>query len=95
MQVRFYATLRALVGARTLEVPLPEGASVLDLARTLARLHPALAEHFFADPERPDALARSVHFRLDGRDVRWLPEAEHTVLRPEHEVDVFPPVAGG
>jgi len=68
---------------------------VIDLARTLARLHPALAEHFFTDPERPEALARSVHFRIDGRDVRWLPDGADTVLRPGQSVDVFPPVAGG
>ena len=92
MRVRFYATLRALVGTKTVEVPLAEGTTVLDLARALAEMHPGLSEHFF---DAEGELARTVHFMIDGRNSRWLPDGSRTVLQPEHSVDVFPPVAGG
>ena len=96
MRVRFFATLRALVGSKTVEVQLIDGATVLDLAHALAALHPGLAEHFFdADDDAEEGLARTVHFMIDGRNCRWLPEGALTVLRPDQAVDVFPPVAGG
>lgn len=92
MRVRLYATLRALVGAKTLELPLAQGATVLDLARVLVERHPELAEHVF---DEQGGLSRRVHFMLDGRNVRWLPEGAATVLEPGHEVALFPPAAGG
>lgn len=92
MRVSFYATLRALVGEKSIEVPLGDGTTVLDLARELVARYPALAEHVFDEHGR---LSRRVHFMIDGRNVRWLPRGASTVLRPEHRVDVFPPAAGG
>ena len=92
MEVRFYATLRALVGAKHVEVALPAGATVLDLAEELARRWPPLREHLFDDE---GAISRRVSFFLDGRNLRWLPEGAATVLLDGVSVDVFPPVAGG
>lgn len=92
MQVRFFATLRALVGAKSIELSLPEGSTVLDLARALVDRHPALAEHVFDDDGR---IGRRVHFMIDGRSARWLPDGSATVIMPDTEVDVFPPSAGG
>lgn len=90
--VRFFATLRAIVGGKHAEVALPVGATVHDLARALADRHPELAEHFF---DEDGEIGRRVHFMIDGRSTRWLPDGPRTVLSPEHEVDVFPPAAGG
>ena len=50
VQVRFYATLRAIVGGKHLQLPLPEGSTVLDRARARAERHPELAEHFMKNP---------------------------------------------
>ncbi len=91
MQVRFYATLRAIVGAKTIEVALEPGATVRDLAERLVETYPDLDEYVF-DEQR--AIARTVHFMVDGRNARWL-DGEATVLEAHHEIDVFPPVAGG
>lgn len=92
MRVRFYATLRALVGTRSIDVPLAAGATVLDLARVLVERHPELADHMF---DESGGLSRRVHFMVDGRNVRWLPDRADTVLTSEHSVDLFPPAAGG
>jgi len=91
MEVRFYATLRAIVGARTVDVHLPPRATVRDLAEALVRLYPGLAEHVFDDEGR---IARTVHFMIDGRNARWL-DGEATRLDASQRIDVFPPVAGG
>jgi molybdopterin synthase sulfur carrier subunit len=92
VQVRFFATLRAIVGAKTVDVELSDGASVLDLARVLAERYPALAEYFF---DEDGEIGRLVHFMVDGRSSRWLPEKGRTVIGPDNEIDVFPPAAGG
>jgi molybdopterin synthase sulfur carrier subunit len=92
LRVRFYATLRALVGGKQLELALPPGTTVHDLARALAELHPELAEHFF---DEQGEIGRRVHFMIDGRSTRWLPDGARTVLASENEIDVFPPAAGG
>ena len=91
----FYATLRGIVGTKTIEVPIDEGATVLDLARILAQRYPALAGHIFDGQAGQDAISRSVHFMIDGRNARWLPEGVQTPLRPEQTIDLFPPTAGG
>lgn len=91
MKVRFYATLRALVGAKTIEVDVAPGSTVRDLAETLVGRFPDLHEHVF---DETGAIGRTVHFMIDGRNARWL-DGEDTVIEAHHEVDVFPPVAGG
>ncbi|MDH4016882.1 MAG: MoaD/ThiS family protein [Actinomycetota bacterium] len=91
MQVRFYATLRAIVGAKTIDVPLGDGSTVRDLAEVLVELYPGLREHVF---DADGHIARTVHFMIDGRNTRWL-DGEATRLEPDQSIDVFPPVAGG
>ena len=92
MQVSFFATLRQIVGGRDFDVSLPEGATVRDLAEELARRWPGLGEHFFTEE---GALSRRVTIYVDGRDVRWLPDAEATALSEHNRVALIPPAAGG
>ena len=92
MEVGFYATLRPIVGGRTVEVALSEGATVKQLLDALAHRWPALREQLF---DEDGSLSRRVNVFVDGRNVRWLPGRLATALGPEQQVDVFPPVAGG
>ena len=92
MNVNFYATLRPLVGGKTVVMPLLKASTVHQLLLDLVGRWPALREHVF---EESDELSRRVAVFVDGRDVRWLPEGVATVLTGEELVDVFPPVAGG
>jgi len=91
MKVSFYATLRPIVGDRSVELSLAEGATVDGLVAELARRWPALGEHLFDDE---GGLSRRVNIFVDGRNVRWL-DGLATRLEPDQVVDVFPPVAGG
>jgi len=92
VRVHFYATLRAEVGQKAVEVPLPAGSNVLDLAREIARRWPALAERVI---DADGGISRQVHIMVDGRNVRWLPAGASTKLAGDEVVDVFPPTAGG
>ncbi len=92
MQVRFYATLRAVVGSKTIDVDVPAGARAIDLARAIALRWPALADRLIDDR---GGLSRQVHLLIDGRNVRWLPAGSSTRLHTDSTIDVFPPTAGG
>jgi MoaD family protein len=92
MRVSFFATLREIVGGRDVDLSLPADATVRDLAEELARRWPELREHLFTDE---GALSRRAAIYVDGRNVRWLPDAEATRLSEEQCVSVIPPAAGG
>ncbi|MDG2051834.1 MAG: MoaD/ThiS family protein [Myxococcota bacterium] len=92
MQVKLYATLRALAGVTTIDLPLGDGATVRQLAECLAEHCPALADQIF---EPSGELSRRVHFMVDGRNSRWLPQGAETPLRKLQTLDIFPPAAGG
>jgi molybdopterin synthase sulfur carrier subunit len=91
MRVKLYATLRAIVGEPVVELDLPEGATARDLVGELVRRWPDTEAHVLADGR----IARKVNVLVDGRNIRWLPDGEKTVLDPGCKVDVFPPAAGG
>ncbi len=92
MRVRFYATLRAEVGEKTVELQLPEGTTVLELAEEIARRWPALADRVIDDD---GGISRQVHIMVGGRNARWLPDGASTRLAADEVVEVFPPTAGG
>ena len=91
MRISFYATLRPIVGQRSVELPLHEGASVRELVDTLAARWPELSEHLF---DEAGGLSRRVNVFVEGRNIRWL-EGLETPLHRWQAVDIFPPVAGG
>ncbi|MFP8876818.1 MAG: ubiquitin-like small modifier protein 1 [Myxococcota bacterium] len=91
MRVSFYATLRPIVGGRSVEVPLDEGATVRELVDALASRWPGLSEQLF---DEEGGLSRRVNVFVEGRDILWLDGVE-TPLQPGQKVDIFPPVAGG
>ena len=92
VQVSFFAALRPIVGGRDFDVSLPAGATVRDLAEELARRWPELREQLFTDE---GALSRRVAIYVDGRNVRWLPDADATALAEDQCVALVPPAAGG
>ena len=94
MEVRLYATLRAIAGSRSVELPIAvdAGATVRDLVRELVQRWPEMEEILLTEN---GALSRRVNVFVDGRSTRWLPDGEDTKLRADHSVDVSPAVAGG
>ena len=92
MKVSFYATIRAIVGEKTLEIDLPDGSSIRDLLDRLIEHCPPLGERLL---DADGKLSRSVQVFVDGRSASHLPDGLETKLCDDHAVDIFPAVAGG
>ena len=92
MRVDFFATLRRIVGAKTVEFDIPEGANVGQLIDEIVRRFPELREMLLDDNGQ---LYRHVHVFVNGRDVPYIEDKLETVLKPDDVISVFPAVAGG
>jgi molybdopterin synthase sulfur carrier subunit len=92
VKVSFYATIRAMVGTKTLEIELPEGSDIRELLDRLVERCPPLGDKLF-DPS--GKLSRSVQVFVDGRSALYLPDGLDTKLRADQSVDIFPAIAGG
>ena len=92
MKVNFYATLRPIVGQKTVDVDIPDGAMISQLITTLVAAYPALRPELL--DEKGD-LHGHIHFFVNGRDVPYLERQLDTVLHPDDVISVFPPVGGG
>ena len=90
--MNFYAGLRPIVGAKTVDVSLPDGATVQQLLDEILRCWPALRPYLLDDEGR---LSSRVNLAVDGRSVLHLPDALSTRLTPKDEIAIFPAVAGG
>ncbi len=91
LHVKVYATLRPVVGGRSVELPLEEGATVRDLVDCMVARWPELEVMMIEDGE----VSRRVHVFVDGRSARHLPDGAETVLLEGQEIAVSPAVAGG
>jgi sulfur-carrier protein len=92
MQISFYATLRKIVGRKTVDVPLPETPTLQDLLDTVLRIYPDLREYLLDDAGE---LSRHVHLFVDGRSSKYLTLGMETRIRSDQKVEFFPAVAGG
>ena len=90
MQVRLYATLRAIAGARRVDLG-GDAATVSDVLRQLIAQHPGLGEPLLTEAGE---IRPYVAVIVNGRDVRHTGGLE-TPVSAESELDIFPPVAGG
>jgi len=92
MTVGFFATLRPIVGGKTLEVPFSDAMTVQALIDHLTERIPGLRDAILDDA---GLLSRRVHVFIDGRSAIYLEDGLETRLAPSQRVDIFPAVAGG
>ena len=92
MKVSFYGTLRPVVGAKTVDVATPEGATVQELIGAIVTQHPALGPMLLSEA---GSVPRGVQVFVNGRGSGYLAKGLETPLSTDDAVDVFPPVAGG
>lgn len=92
MKVNFYATLRAIVGRKTVEINLLSNMTAQQIVEQVAADYPAL---------RPELLDENnkfydhMKFFINGREAIYLEDKMNTVIQPDDKVDIFPPVGGG
>jgi MoaD family protein len=92
LRVRFYAGLRPVVGQNTVDVSLPEGATIQQLVDELVQRWPALRPYVLTNEGE---LSRQVNIVVDGRSIRYLADGLATRLSSEQEIAFFPALAGG
>jgi molybdopterin synthase sulfur carrier subunit len=92
MKINFYATLRAIVGQKTIQVDLPPVATARQLIDLVVADYPDLG---------PELLDENGDFRshmkmfVNGREVVYLDNRFNYLMKSTDKVDIFPPVGGG
>lgn len=92
MKVNFYATLRPIVGQKTVELTLPKDTTAIQLVRIFVSDYPALRRELLDQNEQ---FLPHMKFFINGREAVYLPDKLDTVIQPNDKVDIFPPVGGG
>ena len=92
MKVNFYATLRSIVGGKTVEVGFRDAMTVQELLDDLVTRYPALRSELL---DENGNLHGHVHVFVNGRDVPFLTDGINTLITSEDAVNIFPPVGGG
>lgn len=92
MRVNFYATLRQIVGKKTVEIDLPVGSTAVQLVEAVLDEYPRMRPELL--DENGD-LHGHIHIFVNGRDAPYLENKLDTVIKPTDKIDIFPPVGGG
>jgi molybdopterin synthase sulfur carrier subunit len=92
MDVNFYATLRAIVGKKTVHVDLPPNTTALQLVEMVSAEYPALRAELLDAQNR---FQRHMKMFINGREAVYLDQQFDTIIKPSDKVDIFPPVGGG
>ncbi len=92
MKINFYATLRPIVGGKSIEFPEAAGLTVRQALEALIARYPGLKEELY----RSDGtLYPHIHFFINGRDAEFLDGGLDYVIQPNDTINIFPPVGGG
>jgi molybdopterin synthase sulfur carrier subunit len=92
MKVNFFASLRQVVGQKTVEMPIVEGMNARQLVEAVVCNYPAL-ERELLDEHRN--LYQHVQVVVNGREVRYLEGSMERVLTSDDRVSIFPAIGGG
>lgn len=92
MQFNLYATFRVLAGVKTIQIDLPQGATIRQAVDAVIAERPVLRQHWL---DATGDLHVHVHIFVDGQDVQTLPLGLETPLSTTSVLDFFPPVGGG
>ncbi|MEM8529574.1 MAG: ubiquitin-like small modifier protein 1 [Chloroflexota bacterium] len=92
MKINFYATLRPIVGGRSITLDLEEQVTVSQLVAAVVERYPPLREQLL---DEQDQLFPHVHVFINGRDAPYLPDGLEALVTTRDTVDIFPATAGG
>jgi sulfur-carrier protein len=92
MKVDFYATLRPIVGQKTVELTLPQGTTAIQLVHMFVQDYPAMRKELLDANEN---FLPHMKFFINGREAVYLPDKFDTIIQPDDKLDIFPPVGGG
>lgn len=92
MEVNFFAGLRQIVGQKTVEIPVSEGATARQLVKEVVHCYPPMEQELLN--EHGD-LYGHVHVVINGRDIRYLDGGMERVISFDDRVSIFPAIGGG
>lgn len=92
MKINFYATLRSIVGQKTIDVEAATGITAGELIQIIVRDYPKLRIELL---DANNELHRHQKFFINGREVVYLEKKMDTPIHPDDKIDIFPPVGGG
>jgi len=92
MEVNFYATLRQVVGAKSVNFDLAAGTTITQLLEEMLHHYPDLRHELI---DKQGKLYQHVHIFVNGRDVSFLELGMETPLSDRDAIGVFPAVGGG
>lgn len=91
MEIKMYATLRTVVGGKSVILNHAEARTMQQILRELYDMFPDLKSKLLL---KDGTMHSAFHFLVNGRDARYLDGLE-TLVKPTDDVRVFPPVGGG
>jgi len=92
MNVTFYATFRDITGQKTVDIDVPEHATIRQLVNAIVKRFPDMQDKLLQDNGN---LRGYVHVFINGRDAPFLEDQMDTITQPEDSISVFPAVGGG
>ena len=92
MKVKFFATLRRVVGGKEVNFDAPPGVTVQQLIGLMIAQFPDLRQEMLDEEGR---LYQHVHIFINGRDANFLASGLDTPIAADDEIGVFPAVGGG
>ena len=92
MEVNFYATLRAIVGQKTVKVNMTPNTTALQLVNMVSEEYPALRAELLDAENR---FQRHMKMFINGREAVYLDDQFDTIIQSDDKIDIFPPVGGG
>ena len=92
LKVNFFATLRQIVGGKTVIFEVEECITARALLEQILERFPALRVELLNEQGE---LHGHVHFFINGRDVPRLENVLDTQIGPEDTINIFPAVGGG
>lgn len=91
MEIKMYATLRAVVGGKSVQLNHTGARTMQQILHELFEMFPTLEAKLLL---KDGTMHSAFHFLVNGRDARYLDGLE-TLVKPTDDVRVFPPVGGG
>jgi molybdopterin synthase sulfur carrier subunit len=92
MKVNFFATLRQIVGTKTVDITVATPVSVRELLNQIIQAYPEIEQKLV---DENGEVYPYVHIFINGRDYQYLIEGADSTLTENDTVNIFPAVGGG